>query len=561
MTVEQDILRPPARVSLMPVLRAYADSPFVPLICIGLVLTMQAALVFNRAINWDEFYHYSQVELFIRGNLSQPLQTFYVRLFQWLPLLPGTGVDHIVFARIFMFACEIVAAMGIVILAARFTDRTTGLLCVLAYLSSGFVLQHGFSFRTDPMLAALLVSALCVLGCTRFRGGWIAVFGVLLALAAMLSIKFVLYAPAFVGLAWWRWKDAGYGWAFPLRVVTALSFGVVAFGLLYLYHSTAGVTVQTAGEAIVQNSANKMFFIGIPIYWMLMLKFVSISVFLVGMIVLFPLALFKSDLGLSAKVALGGLFLPITALAFYFNSLPYFYTFILPPVAIACALPIAMVTRRYGAAIVAVSFALLAANIWLREDRGVLDRQRQIQTAARAIFPGSISYFDFCGILPWQDKANAFMTLWGAENYRQGFVPPMREVMQKKTVPLVVEMGGMFTDVLTTNDPQPMFLPQDVAAMRETYLPFWGPFWVAGKKIPANARAMDAEFLVPGPYTLSGGAIEVDGRRVEVGEVVRLDRGVHSLAATGAKAAQLTWGNHLRKPEGEPPDRPYWTFF
>lgn len=561
MTVGQGFLRSPARPGLLPMVRDHADSPLVPLACILFVLMLQATLVFGRAINWDEFHYYRQVELFTHGALDHPLQTLHVRLFQWLPLLPGTGVDHIVVARAFMFACEILAAVGIAALAARFTDRKTGLLCALGYLSSGFVLQHGFSFRADPMLAMLLVGALCILGCTRFRGGWPAAFGLLLALAALLSIKFVLYAPAFAGLAWWRWHQQGYGWTFPLRVAAALGFGAAIFGLLYLYHSTAGVTFQTAGETVMRNSASKMFFIGIPPYWMLMLKFVSISVILVGMMALFPLALFRSNLESSARIAMVGLFLPIALLAFYFNALPYFYTFMLPPVVIACALPMAMVSRRYGAAFLAVGFTLLAANVWMREDRGILDRQRQIQIAAHTIFPGTISYFDFCGILPWQDKANIFMTLWGAENYRNGSVPPMREVMAKKAVPLVVEMDDMFAGALRTNEPQPIFLPQDVAAMRETYLPFWGPFWVAGRIIPADAQGMDAEFLVPGPYTLSGGAVEIDGRRIEAGEVIRLDRGMHRLSVLDGAAAQLTWGDHLRKPESGPPARPYWSWF
>jgi len=545
----------------MALLRAYAGSPAIPLACIMLVLVLQGWLVFNRAINWDEFYHYSQIELFARGVLNQPIQTFYVRPFQWLVLLPGTGVDHIVVARMFMFACEIGAMAGITILAARFTDWTTGLLCALAYLSSGFVLQHGFSFRADPMLAALLVGALCVLGCTRFRGAWIGLFALLLALAAMLSIKFVLYAPAFAGIAWWRWHRDDFRPAFLARIAVALGIAALIFCLLYLYHSSAGVAVQTSGEAVMRNSANKMFFIGIPLYWMLMLKFVSISVILVGMIALFPLALFRSILETSAKIALVGLFLPITLLAFYFNSLPYFYTFMLPPVVVACAVPIALVSRRYGAAFLALGFALLAINLWMKEDHGIIDRQRQIQSAARTIFPERISYFDFCGFLPWQDKANAFMTLWGAENYRNGSGPSMREVMRQKAVPLVVETEDMFTGALTTTEPQPIFLPQDVAAMRETYLPFWGPFWVAGKIIPADARAMDAEFLVPGPYTLSGGAITIDGRRVEPGDVVQLERGGHRITSLDGASAQLTWGEHLQKPMGEAPDRPYWSWF
>lgn len=541
--------------------RPYVNSPAIPLLCIAIIFMMQATLVFGRAINWDEFHFYGQVELFTRGILQHPLQTLHVRLFQWLPELAGSGVDHIVIARMAMFVCEMVTSAGIILIAARFTNWKTGVLCALAYVSSGFVMQHGFSFRTDPIIAALTMSALCILGCTRFKGLWVLLFAALIAIAAMFSIKIILWAPAFAGLAWWRWHDEGYGCSLVLRLLTATCIAVALFSLLYFYHSTLGVSVEGQAETILQNSASKMFFLGVPPYWALMLKFVSMSEILVLAILLFPFAAYVSKLDKHAKVAMVGLFLPITLLGFYFNALPYFYAFMLPPVAAACALPLSMVCNRYGAAIPAFAFMAMAFGIWVQEDKGVIDKQREVQSAAREIFPENISYFDFSGFLPWQNKANTFMTLWGAEQYRQGGSPPMHEVMRQKPVPLVVEMDDMFSGALLTDEPQPIFLPQDLAALRESYVPFWGPYWLAGKDIPAGAHFLDSEFLVPGHYTLSGASIEFDGRRVEPGDVIFVERGVHALRALEGKAAQLLWGDHLRKPDKEPPERPYWTFF
>ncbi|MCB2014359.1 MAG: hypothetical protein R3E11_07790 [Sphingobium sp.] len=558
MTTQQAAMADTPGLTLMDRVRAYADSPLLPVICIALVLIMQGTMVFGRAINWDEFHFYRQVELFTQGVLELPLQTLHVRIFQWLPGLAGTGVDHIVIARMFMFACEMVTASGIILLAARFTDWKTGAVCVLAYLSSGFVMQHGFSFRTDPIITALTMSALCILGCTRFRGGWLLLFGAFIGTAAMFSIKIILWAPAFAGLAWWRWHREGYGFSLALRLAVALTAAALFFAVLYMLHS-AGMTVDGSAKSVLQNSAQKMFFLGIPPYWALMLKFVSMSEILVLTILCFPVAIYMSGLGRHKKIALIGLFLPISVLGFYFNALPYFYAFLLPPVAVACAVPLSMLGRRYGAGLPAVAFLMMALSTWMHEDKSVIDRQRKLQTVAKAMFPQPISYFDFAGFLPWQDKANAFMTLWGMELYRAGNVPPMREVMQEKAVPLVVEMDDMFSPVLNSTGEQRDLLPEDVAALHDTYVQHWGPFWVPGEILqPSEARRV--EIYVPGPYTLEYGEIRVSGRVLHKGDAIQLDRGRYEMMASEG-GARLVWGDHLYKPDRDPPERPYWTFF
>src|SRR6185437_9996812 len=111
-------------------------------------------------------------------------------------------------------------------LAARFAGRTTGLLCALAYLSAGFVLQHGFSFRFDPVDAALLMSARGVL-----------LFAALGGLAAAYTIKCVLYAPAFAGLAWLRWSEAEDKQRFAMNLAAAIAGSVMLCAALLLFHS------------------------------------------------------------------------------------------------------------------------------------------------------------------------------------------------------------------------------------------------------------------------------------------------------------------------------------
>lgn len=532
-----------------------------PLVALAVILLLQTTMLFGRAINWDEYWHYSLVHLFDQGVLYTPLQTFFIRLAQGLPYLPGDSVDHIIVARIAMFLCEIAAAVFVALLATRFTDRTIGALSALAYLSSAFVLQHGFSFRADPPLTALGMGALWVLGCTSFRGWWVVLFGLLLGLAGMFSIKIILYAPAFAGLAWLRWSEDGFRRAVPGRLIVATVVALLSFGLLYFYHSTAGVTVETTAGTVLSRSAQKMFVLGQSPYALMAAKFAILSLPFAAMILFFPLALGKARLSRTMKLALVGMFLPIATLAFYHNTAPYYYTFMLAPVAVACALPIAKAVHRYGVLLPTALLLTSGLEVWMMEDFRIIERQHALQIAAREMFPEKIAYFDFCAMLATKQKANVFMTPWGADLYRHGAVPSMTAVMARQPVPLIIENDPMFTRLLRSRQPAPEFLPDDAAALRDTYVHAWGPFWIAGRDVPEDGRLRQAIFLVPGSYTLSGGAVELDDRRIEPGQVVEINRGGHRLRAIDHQPARLLWGDHLHLPRESAPAEPMWAYF
>ena len=179
------------------------------LVLIGLIAAMQLSMATGRSINWDEFWFYSQVEVVARGEFIIPLQTIHTRLFAWLPGLPGSAIDHILTARLVMWACALVTAGCIYLTAEKFAGRSTALLAVAAYMGAGYVLQHSIAFRVDPMVTALLTSALAIAARTRLNALAIIALGALIGLAAMVTIKFVLWAPAFAGIALWRWHEEG----------------------------------------------------------------------------------------------------------------------------------------------------------------------------------------------------------------------------------------------------------------------------------------------------------------------------------------------------------------
>ena len=108
-------------------------------------------------------------------------------------------------------------------------------------------------------------------------------------------------------------------------------------------------------------------------------------------------------------------------------------------------------------------------------------------------------------------KANAFMSSWGSMNYLEGQSPTYRQIMARRAVPLVLENNAMFSNVLT-GTPDPHFLPADAAALRENYIRFWGPIWLAGRELQAN-ETRTVQIGVPGDYTVADGVIDIDGKR------------------------------------------------
>ncbi len=525
-----------------------------------IVAALQFPLVWQRSIHWDEFYHYSQLHQLANGALTQPLQTLHARFFSWVLEMPGNGIDHTIIIRFAMLACEWVAALAIGGIAARFTDRTTGCICAAAYISGGFVFQHGFSFRADPMAAALLMSSLWILLSTRLS--WLAMLatGALLAVAAMITIKIVLFAPAFAGIVWLRWNEKNRSVKWLMRLFCTGIFAALVFVVIYWLHSR-GLTGESdnVAKGVVSNSASKMFGFGQLPYLIFGLKQVLLAPVLAAAIIFFPATLFRHKGTTAQKMALAGLFAPVFTLFFYHNTAPYYYTFMLPPVVAAVSIVVAEFRAKFGTLLVAGLFVFTALMLWSKETDEPIRNQRTLMAAAEKMFPGGVAYFDFCAFLGEFPKANAFMTPWGIELYKAGFYPAMTAQMVKQPVPLVMDNDPMFKRLLERSGPVPEFIPADAAAVRDTYIPLWGPYWIAGRRFAAGTVG---SFIVrvPGPYTVRGGRISIDGRDYFAGDVVELARGEHQVSADGG-AVTVVWGKHIEVPKQAAPSTPFWTPF
>ena len=546
-----------------------------------LLLALQCTLIFSRAINWDEFFFYGQVAQFARGELETPLQTLHVHGFRWLVDLPGSAIDHILTARLAMFVCECVTIVCIYALARRFADRLTSVLAALSYISAGYVLQHGMSFRVDPPVTATLMVALALFA--RASLGWwsAALIGALVAVAGMITIKAVLFAPAFAGLAWMRWADTGRTRASALRIAAIAVAALAVFLALYVWHSgqiagpvhpdpalvsahadagaDAGADArgtQARAAAVLNRSASDMFFVGLPPYWPMIVKAASLAPLLAVLILAGPFTIARSALPAHEKYALAGLWLPVLTLAFYRNTAGYYYVFLLPPLAVAVTCGLRGTIARFGAVPVMAVMLAIALATWVTDDRQVLPRQRAVSNAVQTMFPQGTAYFDHSGMIAAFRKVNGFMTPWGMEQYRRAGSSSYRAAMERQAVPLLIENDTMVTAALK-GDHAAVLLPEDSRAWRGNYVNYWGTVWLAGKTVPAGTREA-AEFLVPGPYRAEGAGLVLDGAALAQGETVDVGRGMHVLANRGSRPARLVWAAIAQAPQEPPPTGDLW---
>ncbi len=534
-----------------------ANSIAWPAAGVVVMLVLHATIALWRSVGHDEFFVYSQIHQLARGELTAPLQTFQTRLLEWILLLDVGNIDQIVAARGMMFACTIIIAAAIVSLAERFTDRKVALACALNWLSMGFVLQHATSLRTDPMAAALLMTSLVLTLRSRLGVGTVLLAATLAALSALITMKTVLYAPAFAGIAWLRWKDAGRARDATLRLVALAAAVPIAYAVIYLVHSSllpSGADV----EAVAAQSAGLMFQPFVMSHWQYLVKGALLAPFLTVIVISTFIMLFrKNPLRPSERVALICLVMPLSAFLFYANAFPYFFVFILPPVCVACFISVEAGMRRYSLALLSLALTLNGVAVWWLEDTKLQEEQRRIVDAADQIFPHPVLYFDGPAQLGQYRRENLQLDAWNFDSYRYGdYSLSMEAATDRETIPLAMANSDEMSDVLEKGRDTWLLRPDDVTMLRDTYIRFWGPYFVAGEEIQADESRL-AKIRVPGPYTVRDAPLAINGKIYQPGEIIQLGRATVRLVATSTPA-RLVWGVRLVEPSMTAPKKVRW---
>lgn len=526
------------------------------------ILLLQLELVFNRPINWDEFWHLSLVHTQDQGRMTEVLQVLHIRALGWIAALPLDEIGQIRVARLVMFCCEAFTLCAIYGLARLFAQARIALLAPLLYLSAGNVFQHGMSFRADPLVTALLMAALWLLAASRLNARALAGMAVLLALAMFATIKAALYAPAFAMLAWHRIRQSDRPGNLTLQLAAMAALAAALLAALIAASQAYVPPTLTGGAAdTVKTSRDMLLAEGLFPRWpYIVLAIGTAPIFAVALAAALP-TLRRGGLVSSRRLVLAGLILPLLSVAFYRNAFPYYYAFILAPVAVGMVPGIAWLARRYSARTVAFGCLIGCVILSAITPRGVQDDQRAVLREVHRLFPQPVGYFDFAGMVSAFPKANVFMSTWGQTRYRKGETESYAQAIVRRDVPLLLTNNNVLMRNQSDAGPAWELLPADAALLRTAYLQHWGPIWIAGRRFGPGSAAQDFVLPSAGPYRLQGAAAEIDGRRIEPGSTVNLGRGQHRFVPLGPGETELRWGSNLPRPMAPAPvDAPFKDF-
>ena len=544
------------------------------------LLGLKLQLIFLQNINWDEFLYLAKIYSASRGELSSALQSVYIHAFGWLTLVSDNEVEQIIAARAVMFILQVATCALIMALAIRlYRSPAAALIAMLTYLSFSYNVIHGTSFRADPIAAFLLLFALWLL--SRERGGlqeilWAAL---LTAIAGMVTIKSIFYAPT-LGLAvlYFRGTDDMRKRSADLLLFSLIT--LITFALLYLLHRySLGTARDFSATGMITSSYKKVIELDklFPnwryleptirpdlLAWMLMLSGATLAAIAL---------LFGKRQRLHAGLL--GLGLPLLSLVFYRNTFPYYYCFVLAAPAVLAAGPVAMLEKRLAhgeehvfKAIAVILFIVLGANFisyYQQNDSDRTVQQRLVVDTIHRMFPHPIPYIDRSTMIPSFRKVGFFMSTWGIDNYRDAGQPIMRNLLiREHPLFLLATIRTLELDRPYPNNNRAL-LAEDFKVLQDNFIHHWGVIWVAGKQIefPAPGIAHAFEILIPGTYTVeSPDAISIDGREYSRGSAVVLSPGNHTALSRHANSSLvLRWGQGLYRPAERTFANPIFTGF
>jgi hypothetical protein len=248
-----------------------------------------------------------------------------------------------------------------------------------------------------------------------------------------------------------------------------------------------------------------------------------------------------------------GFALPLFAFAVYRDVYPYFYPFILAPVAVLAgfgAMRMPLMIRAAGLVLLTAS----AVSAYLQGLSHGNGHQRSVLAEIHRLFPRPVPYIDHTSMVASYPKHAFFMSSWGMTDYRRQAEPVMQSIVAGQQ-PKFILVTRPLLDVenldpaVSDNSPRGL-LADDVRTLKENYVRYWGPIYLPGFRLQGVG---EYRVNIAGTYRLEdGGSIEFAGRSLKQGELIRLSTGNYRFRAT--EPAILRWAVPP-PPSSPPPER------
>jgi 4-amino-4-deoxy-L-arabinose transferase-like glycosyltransferase len=514
-------------------------------------LAAQLYLVFFKSFNWDEFIHFSQVIQIKEGQWIQPLQVFHLRLLIWAPDVAANLLHQMLAARLFMWAMNLVTLLMIYGIARKFTDVTNSFFAAFAYMTAGYAFTQSFSIRADPVVTATLMSALLLLAHGKLTAPRAIAAGALVGLAGMMTVKAMFYAPCFAGLMWLKFRETPERSDVVGKLALIVISAFVSFAAIYLFHTW---DATKAAEPLRNKAAAAVFVRWLTLQFQFA-HYIGWQIFLAPMfflcLVLAPRGWTRSGLKTDAKLALAGFIAPLAVLLFYRNTFPYFFVFLLAPVAVALGPALGIVRDRYGNIFLSVLLSAPALALAIMEPRDVIDRQRALIDYVHREFPEKVGYLDYSGMIADYPRILKYLTSGNGIRlyHEQGDAIIARE-SDRGNLPFIIANQEVITAALQGRPFPQTFMPADLAIMKDDYVQQWGVLWREGTHVPAGVGAFDFHLRRGGSFVLAGEDLTIDGKVVANGATMTLDKGRHLVS--GERGAPATLWRGLKLPAPPP---------
>ena len=257
--------------------------------------------------------------------------------------------------------------------------------------------------------------------------------------------------------------------------------------------------------------------------------------------------------------------IPLSTFLFYRNTYPYYYVFVLPPVAILCAPALQMLSNKFSSQYIIFLQIIIICFICMNTVRhGLLrsiDKNMQHQQTMvnniHKIFPEPVTYIDQCGMISEYKKTGFFMSTIGFQNYWKGNFPLLKTNIIHDEPKFLIgsEKPSVDTTAIEKNPFNKKLKQEDLAFISQNYIHHWQELYVAGKhfKISSNTDTIKFNIVIQGTYTLeNNNSVFIDGKEIIPNAVIYLEKGKHIITeADNSTEITLRWGDNIYTPPTE----------
>jgi hypothetical protein len=263
---------------------------------------------------------------------------------------------------------------------------------------------------------------------------------------------------------------------------------------------------------------------------------------------------------------------PLSALLVYRNTFPYFFVTIIPPAALLIGIVVVVVerglARRHRVRFVAVVLlctpgVLTGARFYASNHDDQIGPQRTVLAAVRAVFPSPVPYIDRCGMIASYPRVGPFMSSASMAAYRAKAEGPVWPKLLESAGPKFLLQNIDTLDLRDgrKNTGQYRWLAEDHRQLQESFIPHWGPLWVAGRRLEVGPEPISFDVHIRDRYIVEAPEpLILDGVRVVPGEAVELSVGRHDVTASSSSTVTLRTASAGPPPPNTPPERMFTAF-